>query len=96
MSAKKASFNMLFDENQKQILEYVIDEMYCGAEISKAAFIQWLIKDTACDILQLNDEERQGISDEMLLKIFEHNNEQKQLRYQEIIKRMEQGKNDRV
>lgn len=94
MSAKKVSFNMLFDENQKEILEYVIDEMYCGADVSKASFIQWLIKDVACDILQLTDEERQGISDEMILQIFKHNNEQKQLRYQEIIKRMEEEKNN--
>lgn len=86
--AKKVSFNMLFDETQKEILEYVIDELYCGADISKASFIQWLIKDCACDVLHLNEDEKQGISDEMILQIFKHNAEQNQLLHAEMLKNL--------
>lgn len=75
---------MLFDETQKEILEYTMDEVYSGADISKASFIMWLIRDTACDVLGLNAEERVGISDELILEIFKHNQEKNQQRIRQL------------
>ena len=82
--AKKTSFNMLFNETQQEILEYVIDDLY-SADMPKALFIHSLIRESACDILSLTDEDRDGLSDEMILIMLKHNNDQKQLRIIDMV-----------